>query len=134
MPKAKNEMTKTELLQLRVTPAKKMQFDFTKGSQSQSEALNEALNLYLNDQNNLLKQINEDVNFTIQNHNDYLKLRQLYLDSRSLMFEFTNFEDSHRQLKTNVGKNLFRDFLLPSLERPIAEYEANHHTDDPITA
>ncbi|MQB63998.1 hypothetical protein DN451_10020 [Lactobacillus reuteri] len=133
MPKSENEMTKSKLLQLRVTPIKKMQFDYKKGSQSQSEALNKALSLYLSDDNNLLQQISEGTTFSIKNQADYMTLKRLYLSSRSLYSDFADFEDKHRQFKINVFKNVFRDFLLPALERPIAEYEDNHQVDDPIT-
>lgn len=134
MPKTENNMTKTEVLQLRVTPTTKMKLNYKRGAKSQSDSLNEALSLYLADDNNLLQQIHEGVNFKIQSQDDYMQVRQLYLNSRSLMYAFNKFEDSHREFKTNVWKNLFRDFLLPSLERPLAQYEATHHVNDPITA
>lgn len=133
MPKTENNVTKTEVLHFRVTPKAKMELDIKKGSKSQSDALNEALSLYLYDDNNLLQQIVNDVNFTINSKDDYQELRSLYLTAQSLYADFSKFESNHRKFKVNVWKNLFRDFLLPSIEKPIYDYESKHNVADPIT-
>lgn len=133
MPKTENNVTKTEVLQFRVTPTIKAKLDYKKGRKSQSDALNEALSMYLSDDSNLLEQIVNDVNFTINSEDDYQELRSLYLTAQSLYADFTKFESNHRKFKVNVWKNIFRDFLLPSLEKPIYDYESKHNVDDPIT-
>lgn len=133
MPKTENQLTKTEVLQFRVTPTTKMKLDTKKGTKSQSDALSEALSLYLSDDNNLLEQIVNNVNFTINSEADYQELRSLYLETHALYANFAKFESNHRKFKVNVWKNLFRDFLLPSLEKPIYDYESKHNVADPIT-
>lgn len=133
MPKTENGVTKTEILHFRVSPKEKMKFDIKKGSKSQSDALNEALSLYLSDDNNLLEQIVNNVNFTIKSESNYQELRSLYLTAHSLYADFAKFESNHREFKVNVWKNIFRDFLLPSLEKPIYSYESKHNVKDPIT-
>lgn len=133
MPKTENNITKTEILQVRVTPKTKIKLDIKKGTKSQSDALNQALTLYLADDNNLLQQIVNDVNFTINSKDDYQELRSLYLTAQALYADFSKFESNHRKFKVNVWKNLFRDFLLPSIEKPLYNYESKHNVHDPIT-
>lgn len=81
----------------------------------------------------MLEQIVNDVNLTIKSEADYQKLRLLYLTSQALYADFTKFESNHRKFKVNVWKNVFRDFLLPSPEKPLYDYESKHNVDDPIT-
>lgn len=133
MPKTENKMTKTDILQVRVTPSTKMKLDIKRRNKTQTDALNEALALYLSDNSNLLQQIHQGFNFRITNKNDYQELRTLYLSSRSLYADFSKFETNHQEVKANVLKNVFRDFLLPTLEQIIAEYEETHKVNDPIT-
>lgn len=133
MPKTENNVTKTEVLHFRVTPQTKLRLDNKKGNKPQSDALSEALNMYLSDDNNLLEQIINNVDFTTNSKDDYQELRSLYLTAHGLYADFSKFESNHRQFKVNVWKNVFRDFLLPSLEKPIYDYESKHNVDDPIT-
>lgn len=133
MPKTENGVTKTEVLHFRLTPTNKIKFDQKRGHKSQTDALNQALNLYLSDDNNLLEQIVNNVDFTIKNEADYQELRSLYLEAHALYANLAKFESNHRKFKVNVWKNIFRDFLLPSLEKPIYDYECKHNVADPIT-
>lgn len=127
MPKAKNQMTKTEVLQFRVTPSQKIRLDDKKGTVSTTDALTAALNLYLSDDNNLLQQIANGVEINIKSEDEYQQLKLLLGISQFLYEKFLKFENENPELKTNVWKNVFRDFLIPSLEKPIINYEQTHH-------
>lgn len=128
MPKTSGKMTKTEVLQCRVTPAEKMRLEMKTGFEhiTLSEALQQGGEMYLGDHDGLLQKIAKEVDYVPKTEADYRELKSLRESCYQLYQVFYGFQEGHKDLKSTAWMDTFKDFLLPSIDEALKTYEEWH--------
>lgn len=135
MPKSNNNITKTEVLQTRITPVDKMKImqKVSRGQfSSQTDFFNTALKLLIKDNSNLFANIsrNFDDEYTIDTAEQYQQLKHAYDSLKSALDALTTLTDNHADTKQpapNELKDVIRDYLLPRIAKTLKDYEDKKH-------
>lgn len=128
MPKTNGKMTKSEVLQCRVTPAQRMRLEMKTGFEhvTLSEALQQGGEMYLNDHDGLLQKVAKEVDYVPKTDADYRELKGLRDSCYHLYQAFYGFQEGHKDLKSTAWMDTFKDFLLPSIDEALKTYEEWH--------
>ncbi len=134
MPKTTNEIAKTEVLQVRVTPLEKMKImqKVSRGQfSSQADFFHTAINLLIKDSDGLFANISRefDIKYSINTETQYKQLKQTYDSLKSAFNALTLLTDnySNEQAAPNELKDTLRDYLLPRVAETLKEYEDKTH-------
>ena len=121
-------MTKSEVLQCRVTPAEKMSIELKTGFEhiTLSEALQQGSEMYLGDHDGLLQKIAKEVDYVPKTEANYRELKGLRDSCYRLYQAFYGFQEGHKDLKSTAWMDTFKDFLLPSIDEALKTYEERH--------
>lgn len=128
MPKVNGKMTKSEVLQCRVTPSQRMKLEMKSKADdlTLSQALQQGGEMYLNDHDGLLQKIAKDVTYVPESETDYLELKDLRDSCYQLYQAFYSYQVGHPDLESTAWGDTFKDFLLPSIDESLKTYELWH--------
>lgn len=125
MPKTNGKMTKSKVLQCRVTPAEKMRLEMKTSFEhvTLSEALQQGGEMYLGDHGGLLQKIAQEVDYVPKSEADYRELKGLRESCYQLYQAFYGFQQGHQKMES-TWLDTFKDFLLPSIDESLKTYES----------
>lgn len=128
MPKVNGKMTKSEVLQCRVTPGQRMKLEMKSKTDdlTLSQALQQGGEMYLNDHDGLLQKIAKDVTYVPKSETDYLELKGLRDSCYQLYQAFYSYQVGHPDLESTAWGDTFKDFLLTSIDESLKTYELWH--------
>ena len=120
-------MTKSEVLQCRVTPVQRMRLEMKTGFEhvTLSEALQQGGEMYLNDHDGLLQKVAKEVDYVPKTEADYRELKNLRETCYQLYQTFYGFQQGHQEMES-TWMDTFKDFLLPSIDESLKTYEDCH--------
>ena len=123
MPKTSRTMTKSEVLQCRVTPAEKMSIELKTGFEhiTLSEALQQGSEMYLGDHDGLLQKIAKEVDYVPKSEADYRELKGLRESCYQLYQAFYGFQQGHQKMES-TWLDTFKDFLLMAIDESVKTY------------
>lgn len=132
MPKSDNEPTKTEVLQLRVTPTTKYELEnaYTDDHRpNMSSALNQALRLYISPYRHLFATMKNGVDCQVETEEEYRDMKHAYDAANDLYATLTRIEDNSYDCHLNAIRDVLRDYVIIQLQNSVHDYEKKHYKE-----
>lgn len=128
MPKTSGKMTKTEVIQCRVTPGERFRLELKSSTEdiNLSSAIQQGVDMYLNDHKGLLQKMAQRIDYVPKAEDDYRQLKALRDSCYQLYQAFYGFQTGHQDLKSTAWMDTFKNFLLPSIDESLETYKNWH--------
>lgn len=132
MPKTENEATKTEVLQLRVTPKTKQKLERACQDDHRSglsSALNQALKLYISPYRHTFDTMKNGVDYNVSTEFEYKSMKHAYDSANDLYATLTTLEDNTDNCHLNPLRDVIRDYVIPKIQDSVFDYEKKHYRE-----
>ncbi len=132
MTKPENEMTKTEVLRLRVTPKTKQELEQTYRVDHRpnlSSALNNALELYISPYRHVFDTMKNGVDYNVSTESEYKSMTHAYDCANELYATLTRIEDNTDNCHLNAIRDVIRDYVIPKIQDSVFDYEKKHYKE-----
>lgn len=132
MTKPENEMTKTEVLRLRVTPKTKRELERAYQDDHRpnlSSALNQALKLYISPYRHVFDTMKNGVDYNVSTQKEYDAMLHAYDSANDLYATLTTIEDNNNNCHLNALRDVLRDYVIPKIQDSVFDYEKDHYKE-----
>ena len=132
MPKAENEVTKTEFLQFRVTRQTKQKLERAYQDDHRpdlSSALSQALKLYISPLRHLFDTMKNGVDYNVNTESEYKSMKHAYDSANDLYATLTTLEDNTENCHLNPLRDVLRDYVIPKIQDSVFDYEKKHYRE-----
>lgn len=127
-----NEPSKSEMLQLRVTPIVKREMEIAYANDyrpNMESALNQALRLYISPERHLFATMKTGIDCQVKTKEEYDDMKHAYRCAKELYATLTRLEDNSFECHLNALRDVIRDYIVPKIEESVYDYEKSHYRD-----
>lgn len=127
-----NEPSKSEMLQLRVTPETKQEMENACADDHRPDmesALNQALRLYISPYRHLFATMKNGFEYDVKTREEYDDMTHAYDCANELYATLTRIEDNSYNCHLNAIRDVLRDYIIIQLQNSVHEYEKQHYKE-----